>query len=136
MLPKKSIDTKTFYIDKGIEKPLYCLDYILNNNIQHCIITEGLIDCLTCYEYGAPAIATLGAISDSQIEQINKSCITVLYLMFDNDAAGERFTSLLKKNISNRIIVEQIKLPKNKKDVNELSKEEFKNLLLNYVKNN
>jgi DNA primase len=47
MLPKRSIDTKTFYLDKDVEKPVYCLDYIIKNNFKTAIITEGPFDCLT-----------------------------------------------------------------------------------------
>ena len=47
MLPKRSIDTKTFYLDKNIEKPVYCLDYIMKNQYKTAIITEGPFDCLT-----------------------------------------------------------------------------------------
>ena len=47
MMPKRSIDTKTFYLDKDIEKPVYCLDYIMKNQYKTAIITEGPFDCLT-----------------------------------------------------------------------------------------
>ena len=52
--------------------------------------------------------------------------------MFDNDSAGRRFTEILKNKISKRIIINEIQLPAGKKDVNELSKEEFQNLFKNY----
>jgi len=129
MLTKRSIDTKTFYLDKDVEKPVYCLDYIMRNNYKTVIITEGPFDCLTGWEYGYPTIATFGKISDYQIEQINKSCITVIYAMFDNDAAGRSFTETLKKKLSKRIIIVDTKFPANKKDINELSKEELDEII-------
>lgn len=125
MLPRRAIETKIFYLDSGREKPVYCLDYIIKNKIKTAIITEGPFDCLTAYEYGVPAIATLGRLSDYQIEQINRSGITTLYLMFDNDAAGREFTNLLKKQISKRIITKLVKIPNGKKDINDLTKSEF-----------
>ena len=131
MLPKRAIDYKTFYLDKNIEKPVYCLDYIIKNDIKKAVITEGPFDCLTSYEYGVPAIATFGTISDSQIKQINKSPITVLYIMFDNDDAGRRFAEVLKKKITKRIIIKEPKFPANKKDINELTFEEFHNIIKN-----
>ena len=102
MLPKRSIDTKTFYLDKDVEKPVYCLDKIQKENYETALIVEGPIDCLTGWEYGYPTIATLGRISDYQIEQINKSCISVLYIMFDNDDAGRSFTKALKSKLTKR----------------------------------
>lgn len=131
MLPKRSIDTKTFYLDKEIDKPVYCLDYIMKNNIKTAVITEGPFDCLTSYEYGMPAVATLGRISDNQIEDLNKSCITVLYAMFDNDHWGQVFLETLKRKLTKRIIIVETKFPANRKDINDLSKEEFQKVLEN-----
>lgn len=131
MMPKRSIDTKTFYLDKNVEKPVYCLDFIMKNNFKSAIITEGPFDCLTGWEYGYPTCATFGKISDYQIEQLNKSCITVLYACFDSDAAGKSFTQILKRKLDKRIILVEVELPSGKKDLNELSKEELDNCIKN-----
>lgn len=47
MLTRRSVLNKTFLIDKGIDKPVYLLNYIQKENITKCIITEGQIDALT-----------------------------------------------------------------------------------------
>ena len=125
MLPKRSIDTKTFYLDKELEKPVYCLDYIQKHNYTTAIITEGPYDTLTGWTYGYPTCGTFGQPSDYQIEQLNKSCISVLYLAFDNDEAGRRFTRAVKRGLDKRIMTVDVTLPKNKKDLNDLTKEEF-----------
>ena len=125
MMTKRSIDTKTFYLDKDVEKPVYCLDYVMRNNYKTVIITEGPFDCLTGWEYGFPTIATFGKISDYQIEQINKSCINIIYACFDNDAAGRSFLETLKRKLTKRIIIIETKFPANKKDINDLTKEEL-----------
>ena len=125
MLTKRSIDTKSFYLDKDVEKPVYCLDYVMKNNIKTVLITEGPFDCLTGWEYGFPTIATFGKISDYQIEQINKSCINIIYAAFDNDAAGRSFLETLKRKLTKRIIVIETKFPFGRKDLNDLTKEEL-----------
>lgn len=131
MLAKRSIDVKSFYLDKDVEKPVYCLDYVMKNNIKTVLITEGPFDCLTGWEYGFPTIATFGKISDYQIEQINKSCINIIYAAFDNDAAGRSFLETLKRKLTKRIIIIETKFPANKKDVNDLSKEELQEIIKN-----
>ena len=131
MLAKRSIDTKSFYLDKDVEKPVYCLDYVMKNNIKTVLITEGPFDCLTGWEYGFPTIATFGKISDYQIEQINKSCINIIYAAFDNDAAGRSFLETLKRKLTKRIIVIETKFPAGRKDVNDLSKEELQEIIKN-----
>lgn len=132
MLPKRAIDFKTFYLDKDVEKPVYCLDYLIRNNYKQAIITEGPFDCLTAYTYGYPACATLGTISDFQIEQINKSPLTVLYAMFDNDEAGRKFFNKLQSKLTKRIVLINVQIPDGKKDINDLSYEEFTNLITKY----
>ena len=131
MLAKRSIDVKSFYLDKDVEKPVYCLDYVMKNNIKTVLITEGPFDCLTGWEYGFPTIATFGKISDYQIEQINKSCINIIYAAFDNDAAGRSFLETLKRKLNNIIIVIETKFPAGRKDVNDLSKEELQEIIKN-----
>ena len=125
MIPKRSIDTKSFYLDKELEKPVYCLDYINKNNYKAAIITEGPFDCLTGWEYGFPTCATWGQPSPYQIEQLNKSSINVLYLAFDNDEAGQRFSRQIKRSLDKRILIKEVQLPPGRKDINECSKEEF-----------
>ena len=130
MLPKRNIDNKIFYLDSGIEKPIYGLNVIQKNNIKSCMVVEGPIDMLSCWSNGIPAIATLGAPSDRQISQINSSCLSIVYLGFDNDAAGEKFTSYTRSKLSPRILTELVQYPTGTKDPNDLTKamwQELKN---------
>ena len=129
MIPKRSIDTKTFYLDKEIEKPVYCLNYIVENNFKTAVITEGPFDCLTGWEYGIPTCATFGQISDVQIEQLRRSGIRILYSAFDNDYAGQMFTRTLRAKLGDDIIIVPLTFPNGKKDLNDLSKEEFLKML-------
>lgn len=125
MLPKRSIDTKTFYLDFDVEKPVYCLNYIKNAGYKTAMITEGPFDTLTGWEYGFPTCGTFGRLSPGQISDINKSGITTLYIAFDNDEAGRVFTRTLKARLNKRIIVKELILPQHRKDINECTKEEF-----------
>lgn len=120
----RQIDNKIFYIEKGIEKPIYGINEIFKNNTRKCVITEGLFDCLLGNQYGMPTIATLGQPSKEQIELINKSPITVLYLMFDNDNAGRQFNRQLHRELSKRILIVDVNIV-GKKDIGDLTKDEF-----------
>ena len=132
MLARRNIDTKVFYMDKDREKEVYGLNVIQKNNIKSCIITEGPIDCLTGWSHGIPTIATLGTISSYQIEQINKSCLTSLYLAFDNDDAGRKFNSIIKTKIAPRILITDLDFPKERKDINELTNDEWQKIIQKY----
>lgn len=122
---RRSIKNKIFYLDKNIEKPLYCWEHILKNNISSVIITEGPFDALTAWQYGYPAIATFGSISSDQIKKINSSNLTHVYLMFDNDEAGRKFTETVKKYLKKHILYTVVKIPDRKKDINDLTYDEF-----------
>lgn len=127
MAPRRSIVYKNFYLDKDQDKPVYCLDFIIKNNITTAMICEGPFDVLTCYTYGYPAIGTWGNPSPTQIEAINKSPIKVLYMAMDNDTYGRKFANIIKAGLDPRIIVKEVKWPG--KDPNELSREEFEQVM-------
>ena len=126
MLTRRSTLEKFFVIDEDKEKPLYLLYYILERGLDFAMITEAQIDALTACTYDFPCIATMGAISDHQIDLINKSGIRILYTMFDNDAAGKRFTRKLIQHLRKDILVIQVPfvIP-GKKDINDLTYDEF-----------
>lgn len=129
MAPRRSIVYKNFYLDKHQDKPVYCLDFIIKNNITTAMICEGPFDVLTCYTYGYPAIGTFGNPSPTQIEAINKSPLKVLYLAMDNDSAGRRMANTIRAGLDPRIIIKEVKWPKFIKDPNELSYEEFQKVM-------
>lgn len=129
MAPRRSIVYKNFYLDKDQDKPVYCLDFIIKNNITTAMICEGPFDVLTCYTYGYPAIGTWGNPSPTQIEAINKSPIKVLYMAMDNDTYGRRFANIIKAGLDPRIIVKEVNWPNGKKDANELTFDEFNKVM-------
>ena len=129
MAPRRSIVYKNFYLDSDQDKPVYCLDYIIKNNISTAMICEGPFDVLTCYTYGYPAIGTFGNPSPSQINAINKSPIKVLYLAMDNDSAGRRMANTIRAGLDPRIIIKEVQWPNGVKDPNELSYEDFQKVM-------
>jgi hypothetical protein len=130
MAPRRSVVYKNFYLDKEQDKPVYCLDYIINNNITTTMICEGPIDVLTCYTYGYPAIGTFGNPSPEQIQAINRSPIKVLYLAMDNDVAGRRMANTIRAGLDPRIIVKEVTWPNGRKDPGECTPEEFNYAML------
>lgn len=129
MMPSRSIDFKRFTLDKDVDKPVYCLNEIIKRGITDVVLTEGPFDVATSWTYGMPAIGTMGTVSDSQIDLINKSGLRHIYLMFDNDDAGKRFTEKLIKRLKKTILYTVVNIPEPYKDINNLSKEQFWNCL-------
>ena len=134
MAPRRSIYSKVFYLNKDQDKAVYCLDYIIKNNISTALIVEGPIDTLFSYTNNYPAIGTFGNPSPEQIAAINKSTIKVLYLGMDNDAAGRRMTNTIKAGLDPRIIIKNVQWPNGRKDPGECTPEEFR-LAMEQAKN-
>lgn len=124
-ITKRSVHTKQFYIETGIEKPVYLLNFIKKEHIETVLITEGQIDALTAWSYGSPCIATLGSPSKEQLKILNRSGIRCYITAFDNDRAGQHFTQVLRQGLSPDVLVSTLVFPEGRKDLNDLSKEEF-----------
>jgi len=130
MVTERSVNSKKFYIEEGVEKPVYLLNFIEKWRIDKVIVTESQINCLTAWRYGYPAIALFGTGSEHQLEILNRSGIKSYILMFDGDKAGREGARRFKKGIKKSVFVKDIQMPFGK-DVNDLSGEEFKKLLEN-----
>lgn len=123
----RSVRDKKFYIPFEAEKPVYLLNFVKKWGIDSVCITEGQIDALTAWGYGYPCIATMGTPSDYQLNLLNHSGIRSYITMFDNDVAGQRFTALFKAKMRKDVWISTASFPPGKKDINNLSKEEFWN---------
>ena len=62
-----------------------------------------------------------------EVEQLRKLPCRKLIIATDNDTAGFRAKERIKRNVKNKLLKQYI-FPENKKDINELTKEEFENL--------
>ena len=132
---RRSVRTKYFNYPQGVEKPLYGL-YELQKAIKYydyyegdweLIVCESMIDALTCWQYGKYAVAFNGLGTDLQFRQLRELPCRKLILATDNDEAGLKARARIRKNVPNKLITEYV-LPEGKKDINELSKEEFDEL--------
>lgn len=133
MITERSVNSKKFYIQSGIEKPVYLLNYIIKWNIKSAIVCEAQIDALTAWTYGYPAVAILGVGSSKQYEIMRRSGVRHWITMFDNDDAGKQATERFNKNIGDQVIVTNITMPQGIKDINDMSKEQFLQLLSPYI---
>lgn len=125
-ITERSVETKRFWIPSHANKQvLYLLNFAIQLNVPMMAVTEAQIDALTCWGYGIPCCATLGGVTDQQIEILERSGIGIIITAFDNDEWGKRFTEKLKKRFRRDVLVYELHLPEGKKDINDLSREEF-----------
>ena len=131
MITRRNVDSKIFNIPKDVEKPVYLLNEVIKQGITRIIVTEGQIDALTAWSYGVPAVATMGSPSCKQIQSLNFSGVRIIITMFDNDNAGERFTKKIDELIRKDIILLHAKLPRVAKDINDLTQQQFEEVMRN-----
>lgn len=127
-LTRRSTEGKKFIIDKGADKSVI---YLLYNNIneREVYVVESQINALTLESWGYHAIALFGAgTSEGQMKTLNNTNIKRYILCYDNDQAGRKGAKRFKKLIRKDVFVDDIIMPEGK-DVNDLTKEEFDNLV-------
>lgn len=137
---RRSVQSKFYNYPKGVEKPLYGL-YEYNqeyysrvdsekelNNRYEVIVCEGMFDALSCWVYGKYAVALNGTGNELQFKQLRELPCRKLILATDNDSAGIHARNRIRRNVPNKLISEYV-LPDGKKDINDLTQDEFSSLL-------
>lgn len=126
---RRSVNTKFFNYPAGVEKPVYGLYELrqLEKYPSEVIICESMIDAITCWVYGKYAVALNGLGNELQFRQLRAMPCRKFILGTDNDTAGKSARKRLRNYIRDKLITEYI-LPDGKKDINDLSQEEFNTL--------
>lgn len=126
---RRSVVTKFFNYPSGVKKPVYGLYELgtLDNFPKEVIVCESMIDAITCWVYGKPAVALNGLGNDLQFQQLTSMPCRKLILATDNDDAGLKARSRIRKFVKGKLITEYV-LPADRKDINDLSEDEFNSL--------
>ena len=123
-IASRSVKNKFFRLPKGEDKPIYQGYRFVTGTYRTAYITESFLNCLTCWKYNKPAMATIGTGNKKQYEILNKLPVREYILAFDPDEAGRKATERFRKNVHGKIIKELV-YPDNR-DINDLQ-EEFLN---------
>lgn len=129
-IARRSVDTKFFNYPESAEKPLYGVYELslLESFPTEIIVCESMLDALVCWVWGRYAVALNGLGSYAQFKELNDLPCRKLILATDNDLRGLNARKTLRKHIVDKIVTEY-ELPEGKKDMNDLTEEEFKNLI-------
>jgi len=148
---RRSVKTKYFNYPKDVKKPVYGL-YELDKLIKaqetleikigdhtykmydpgqylsiynEIIICESMIDALTCWEYGKPAVALNGLGTPQQMKELNDFPCRKYIIATDMDERGLQARETIKKSIKNSIVTEYKWNLKVAKDINDMEKPYF-----------
>lgn len=135
---RRSVVGKYFNYPAGAIKPLYGLYELYSvgligkynhgyDTVKEIIVTESMLDALSFWTIGKYAVALNGIGNELQFKQLRDLTCRKIILATDNDKAGKEARKRIRQNVKNKIITEYI-FPEGRKDANECTKEELKNL--------
>ena len=126
---RRSVRTKFFSYPEGVEKPVYGLYEIKKySNVSEIIICESIIDALTCWVYGKPAVALNGLGTGKQFCDLNDFSCRKYILATDMDTAGIKARKRIKSALKRKLVTEYTWDVEKFKDINDMDEETFKNL--------
>lgn len=123
---RRSVHSKFFNYPADVFKPIYGL-YELSKLEEYpdiIYICESMIDAITVWSYGKYAVALNGLGSEEQYKALRKMKNRVFILATDNDTYGMKARLKLRRQLHNKILYD-LSIPEGKKDINDLTKEEF-----------
>lgn len=128
-IARRSTVTKFFNYPQGAEKPVYGLYELrqLPNYPDEVIICESMIDAISFWAAGKYAVALNGLGNELQFKQLNSMPCRKFILATDSDAAGMSARKKIRSHIRRKLITEYM-FPKGRKDANDCTAEELKNL--------
>jgi DNA primase len=128
-IARRSVDRKFFHYPEGVEKPVYGIYELMKYrpDVSEVLVCESIINALTCWVYGRPAVALNGTGTDYQYRQLKELPQRLLIGAFDPDNAGRRATEKFQKKLAGVKLTKQLIMPEGK-DVNDLEEEEFRAL--------
>ena len=126
---RRSVKSKYFNYPNGVHKPVYGYYELLQLKTfpSEVIICESMLDALVAWVWGKYAVALNGLGSSEQYKELSMMPCRKFILATDNDVAGIHAREILRNNIQHHLITEYL-LPIDKKDLNDLTQEEFNNL--------
>lgn len=128
-IARRSVNTKYFHYPNAVVKPLYGLYQLRKyaGDINEVIVCESMLNALTAWAYGRPAIALNGTGSSKQLQDLLKLPYRKIILALDPDDAGRKGTRKIYDTLKNSKILTKLIIPIGK-DVNDLSYQEFVSL--------
>lgn len=126
----RSIKSKMFYYyanGQPIRNHIYGMHFVYKMKCEKVFIVESEIDALYLWTCGFPAIALGGSnLSETQKNLLLRSPAKAYVLATDNDAVGREVKAKLVKALVGYKELQEIHLPSNAKDINDLKPEMVK----------
>lgn len=120
---RRSVKGKFFNYPKDVDKPIWALDKCINE--KTIIVCESIFNATNCWKYGRPAVALLGTGSQHQLDILRHCGKRKIIIALDGDKAGDKGRNKLLNGLVDCVQVSYLKTPRDGRDINDLTKEEF-----------
>ena len=130
-IARRSVKTKFFNYPEGVEKPLYGLYEfyrMIPEPSDDIIVCESMFDALSFWTVDKYAVALNGLGNELQFKQLRELPCREIILATDMDERGLKARERIRKNMQNTKIIAEYFFPKGRKDANDCTKDELKNL--------
>lgn len=124
-ITRRSVVSKYFNMPSNVDKPVYGLDKV-EPNTHTLVIVESIINALTLWTWGIPAVALLGTGTKSQYKTLEAYPARKYILAFDGDDAGRKAAIRFKKSVKGKLI-ENVIMPDGK-DINDITYQDYQKL--------
>lgn len=97
-------ESKAKYLhSKGFDNKnsLYPFNLLKNDDRNYVVVVEGIMDCISMWQEDIPSMCNFGVadnFGNSKIGKLLECGIEILYVVFDNDAAGKEASEKLLNN--------------------------------------
>lgn len=123
---RRSISGKLYNYPDEVVKPVYGIDMI-PPGCKSVVICESILNAITSWKYGHPAVALLGTGNAYQVQQLKELGVPEYVICMDGDEAGRKATNRLYKALKSTAMIWRIHMPDGK-DLNDCEESEFESL--------
>ena len=139
LIARRSVATKWFNYPSQSTKPVYGLwEYETYRNDPEfstydrntVVVCESMLDALVVWGWGMFAVALNGLGTDYQFKQLSQMSCRKLILATDNDERGRCARPTIQRGVRGKLVTQfdYATYPVGKKDMKDLTEEEFKSL--------
>lgn len=118
-IARRSVKTKFFSYPQDSLKPVYASHLFMRKEYDYAVICESILNALTCWKWGLPAVALLGTGASHQYAVLKKLPVRKYILALDPDTAGRRGTENLRHALAQSKLITQFEIPEGY-DLNDL----------------
>lgn len=119
---RRSVRYKFFNYPPGVEKPVYGAYKFVHGDYEYAVVVESILNALTCWKYGIPAVALLGTGTAEQYRILKQLPVRKYILAFDPDIAGYRAMQRFVQALGKYKILTRYEIPRGY-DLNDLQEQ-------------